>query len=281
MSKVALVTDSTAYIPQELLAKYGIRVAPQVLIWNGSTYEDGVNIQPTEFYTRLKTASIMPTSSQVAPASFKRIFEELLAQDCQILAVLISHKLSGTISSAQQIIETMPKAPITIVDSHSTSMAMGFQVLAAAEAAAGGASLAECCAIAEQARERTGILVTVDTLEFLHRGGRIGGATRFLGTALNLKPLLEIRGGRLEPIERVRTRRKALARMSELFAARTAGKQVTRIAAVHANAAEDAQTTFAAIQLQYPNCQEVFTDVSPVIGTHAGPGTIGLAYMTK
>ncbi len=206
MSKVALVTDSTAYIPKDLVAKYDITVAPQILIWGEENLLDGVDIQPGEFYTRLKSAKVMPSSSQVTPKFFYEIFKQQVDQGNKVLAVLLSSDLSGTIASALQAQDMLPGAPIEIIDSRTTAMALGFQVLAAARAAEAGANLAEMKAVVEQAKNNVGVVFAVDTLEFLHRGGRIGGGARFLGSALQLKPILEVTGGKVEGIEKVRTR---------------------------------------------------------------------------
>ena len=157
---------------------------------------------------------------------------------------------------------------------------MGFQVLAAARAAAKGASLAECLALAAQARQRSGVYFVVDTLEFLHRGGRIGGGARFLGTALNLKPILEVRAGRIEAIERVRTQRKAFNRLLELVAERVSGSQPIRIGILDAKAPESAQYVREQIEQIFHPEELISSPVSPVIGTHAGPGTIGIAFLT-
>ena len=279
MSKIAIVTDSTAYIPNDLVQQYLISVAPQVLIWGDEVFEDGVDIQPGEFYTRLKNAKIMPTTSQVSPKAFKDIFDQRLEEGYQILTILVSEQLSGTLASAIQARELLPGAPIEIVDSRTTAMAMGFQVLAAARAAADGANLAECHAIAEKAREHTGVIFAVDTLEFLHRGGRIGGAARLLGTALNMKPILEVTGGRVEAIERVRTRSKSLNRLIELVEERIAGRQPVRLATLHANDPEDAKTILKDTSHKVNAVESIFSEVSPVVGTHTGPGTVGIAFM--
>ena len=190
MSKVAIVTDSTAYIPKELVEQNGITILPQVLIWGEETLLDGVDIQPNEFYARLKNASVMPSTSQVTIQSFENIYKDLLDKGFDILAILISNELSGTINSAVQALGSYPNAPIEIVDSQTTAMALGFQVLIAARAAEQGASLEDCKALAEKARDSVGVVFAVDTLEFLHRGGRIGGGKSFLGSLLNVKPLL-------------------------------------------------------------------------------------------
>jgi len=281
MSKIAIVTDSTAYLPKALLDQFHITVAPQILVWDQATYQDGVDIQPVEFYQRLKTAKVMPSSSQVAIPTFKSIFGNLLDQGYSVLAVLISAKLSGTIDSAVQALEGFPQAPIAIVDSFTAGLELGLHVLTAARAAEAGASLAECKAVAEQAQKHTHLFITVETLEFLHRGGRIGGAQRFLGTALNIKPILEIRGGRMEALERVRTRSKALTRLIELVEADVVGKKSIRLACMHANAEAEARAVLHQAESRLGAVETILGDVSPVIGAHVGPGTIGLAYMTE
>jgi DegV family protein with EDD domain len=280
MTKIALVTDSTASMPQDLVNKYEIIVAPQILIWGKENFEDGVNITPSEFYTRLKKTTIMPTTTQVTVAKFHEIYQSLLAQDYQILTVVISSKLSGTLNSALQAREMQPaNAPIEIIDSNSTAMALGFQLLTVARAIKQGASFAECVALAEKAKDHTGIFFAVDTLEFLHRGGRIGGATRFLGTMLNFKPILELRDGRVEPIERVRTRGKSLSRIVELTIEQIGNRTPVRLSTLHANAPEDAKLVLQEAAARLNPIETVFSEVSPVVGVHAGPGVVGIVYM--
>jgi DegV family protein with EDD domain len=279
MSKIAIVTDSTASIPDEYLKKYPIFVAPQVLIWGEETFEDGVDIHPSEFYARLKTSKTMPTTSQVTPGSFNKLFSSLIEQEYQIMAILISEKLSGTVPSAIQAKEMFPGAAIELVDSHTISLALGFQVLVVAEAIEQGANLAECKRLAESAREHVGVCFAVDTLEFLHRGGRIGGGSRFLGTALNIKPILEVVGGRVEAVERVRTRKKSLNRMVELVEERIAGRNPVRLGVLYTNIPDEAKELLNEASKRIQCTQSVIAEVSPVIGTHAGPGTVGLAFM--
>lgn len=279
MSQVAIVTDSTSYIPKDILTNFNITVAPQVLIWGNETLRDGIDIQPAEFYTRLKKTTVMPTTSQVTIGSFKDIFSNLLDEGKQILALLISAKLSGTIDSAVQAKDMLPGAPIEIVDSQTTAMALGFQVLSIARAVESGASLAECKALAEKASQHVGVVFAVDTLEFLHRGGRIGGANRFLGTALNIKPILEVTGGRVEAIERVRTRSKSLNRVVEIIEERISGRKPVRLATLHANSPDDARLLLDMANSRLDAVENIISEVSPVVGNHAGPGTVGLAFM--
>jgi DegV family protein with EDD domain len=281
MSKIAIVTDSTAYIPSDLIQKYNLSVTPQVLIWGEETFQDGVDIQPDEFYARLKTTKVMPTTSQVTPITMKTTFEGLIGKGYEVLGIFLSAKLSGTIQSAVQAIEMMGTAgeKVTYVDSWSTAMAMGFQVLTVARAVEDGADMKEAVALAEKAREHTGVYFAVDTLEFLHRGGRIGGAQRFLGTALNMKPVLAVIDGRVEAVERIRTKGKALDRVLELVMEQTKGKTPVHLATLHASAEDEAQALLDKASKEMDAIESVLTTVSPVVGTHAGPGTVGMAYM--
>jgi len=279
MSKITLVTDSTAYIPTDLTAKYGIVVAPQILIWGDEHFQDGVDISPTEFYTRLKNSKVMPSSSQVTPKTFIELFKSQLDQGNEILAVLLSSDLSGTIASAVQAKDIFPGAPIEIFDSRTTAMAMGYQILAAARAIEAGANMADAIALLEQAKDRVGVVFAVDTLEFLYRGGRIGGGSRFLGAALNIKPILEVTGGKVEGIEKVRTRSKSLNRVVEVIGERIGGRTPVRLATLHANALDDAKILLEEAIKQLHPAETILAEVSPVVGTHAGPGTVGLAFM--
>lgn len=280
MSKVAIVTDSSPYIPQEYIDRYGIHVVPLNVIWDEETFADGVDILPEEFYQRLSKSDTMPSTSQPSAAMFKEEFETLHRAGHDILAILISDKLSGTIASAMQAKEELPGVNIEIVDSESTAMATGFQVLAAAKAAQNGHSLAECTEIAQKARDHSGVIFVVDTLEFLHRGGRIGGAKRFVGTLLNVKPILALEDGEVISIDQVRTQKRALDKIVDILEERTKDATSLRIASLHANDEETASAILQKAKERLSPQETVFSEVSPVIGTHAGPGAVGLAYLT-
>lgn len=282
MPKIAIVTDSTAYLPPGLIQKHKLTITPLVVIWGEETFEDGVDIQPSQFYTRLKTAKVMPSTSQATPATMVAAFESLITQDYdEILGIFLSSNLSGTIDSAIQAKDLMQKGAekVTIVDSKTTAMALGFQVLAVANAIEDGANLGDAVALAEKARANTGVFFAVDTLEFLHRGGRIGGAQRFLGTALNMKPVLTLQDGRVEALERIRTKKKAHNRVLELITEQVQGKDNIRLATLSANAEVDAKALLENAEKQLNPVETIFTEISPVLGTHVGPGTVGLAYI--
>lgn len=282
MSKVAVVTDSTAYIPKELESQFDLSIAPLQLIWGEEQYRDGVDIQPVQFYEKLQNAEIMPSTSQATPGAFKEIYKDLLNQGFDIFSIHISSKLSGTIDSATQAKAMVEAENIEIFDSLTSGMALGFQVLAVARAAANGATLQDCLKIAQKSREHTGILFAVKTLEFLHRGGRIGGAQAFLGTLLNLKPILEVRDGKIEAAGKVRTMNKAVDKVIELLKEKVGNQTPVRLAIQHGNAYEEAESLLEKVTNSFPKgdiAEAVIADVSPVIGTHTGPGVIGVSYM--
>lgn len=278
MSKVAIVTDSSPYIPEDIIAEHKIHVVPLTVIWGEQNYYDGVDITPVEFYQRLDKAKVMPSTSQPSVADFEVLFRALHEQGYDILAILISEDLSGTVSSATQAKNMLPEANIEIINSRTLAMALGFLVLAAARAANQGASLSECKRLVENCLEKVGVVFVVDTLEFLHRGGRIGAAQRFMGTLLNVKPVLAIDDGLVVPLDSVRTHKKALQRIIDLIEDRTRGKKNIRLATLHANNPDTAQYILDMAVERIPVVETVFSEVSPVIGTHAGPGAAGLAY---
>jgi len=282
MSKVAVVTDSSAYIPEELCKKLNISVVPISVIWEGETFFDGITIKPSEFYSRLKDAKTMPTTSQPAPEDMRKSFSHLLEQGYEIMGIFISEKVSGTFASALQAREELASAKdkIFVFNSENISMALGFQTLAVARAAVAGASFADCQKLAEKVRPDTGVFFAVDTLEFLHRGGRIGNAQWLLGAALNMKPILTIRGGIVDSADRVRTINKALDRIIELVSEKCAGKSNIRLATLHANAEDNAKLVLGNAAAKLNAVESVLSEVSPSIGTHLGPGTVGLAYCT-
>jgi DegV family protein with EDD domain len=282
MSKIAVVTDSSAYIPNELIQAHHISVVPLVLVWEEKTYRDGVDIQPSEVYTRLKTAKNLPTTSQATVGDMQNAFQELVQQGFDVLGLFMSAKLSGTMQSAIQAREALGTSAekVHVLDSNATAMAMGLPVLAVARAVEAGAGLQDCLALAEAACRHVGVYFVVETLEFLHRGGRIGGAARFIGSALNLKPILELKDGRIEAIDRVRTKSKALDRMLELVGEQVKGKSKIRLSTLHANAEGEAKDLLDRASTKFGAIESILTSVSPVVGVHAGPGTVALAYMT-
>ncbi len=278
-NKVAIVTDSTGYIPPQFLEKYPIWVAPCIIIWGEDQYLDNVDIKSDEFYTRLSTADIMPTTTQPTPVACKEIFEELHADGYDILCIPVSSKLSGTLNSMDLAKGMLPEANIEIVDSLSVSMGTGWLIKVVGDAVLDGASLAEATALATKLRDEIEIILTVDTLDFLYRGGRIGGASHFIGTALKFKPIMDIQDGRIEPLEKVRTRKKALARLIEIVKERANSGGKYYLAVAHGNAVEDANFLVEQISKEIDVQESITTGLSPGVGTHTGPGTLGVCIL--
>jgi DegV family protein with EDD domain len=279
MPSVKIITDSSAYLPKQYVDQYDITVLPLYLIWDGQSYRDGVDIQASECYTRQLTATTFSTTSQVTVNDFKGAYQKLLDQGNEILVLPVSSGISGTYASALQALTDFKGKPIELIDTKLVSMALSFMVLAAARAAEKGASLQACKQAALDAYPKIGVYFTVETLKYLAAGGRIGGAKKFLGTALDIKPVLAIIDGKIEPVASVRTKRKAMDKMIDLIEKDIAGRKPVRVSVFHANVPEEA----AALQKQAATRlgaeEAILSEVSPAIGSHTGPGTIAIAYM--
>jgi DegV family protein with EDD domain len=281
MTKIAILTDSTANLPAEWIKQYNIRVIPLKIHWGNDTFLDGVDITPNEFYARLTHSKFLPTTSQPSPQDFLQAFESLADQADGIVVPLISSGISGSVNSAQAAARLFTRVPVEIIDTHITSMGQVLIILAAARAAEQGKSLEEVRRAADEVVKRLHVFFAVDTLEYLHRGGRINGASRYLGTALDIKPILFFNSeGKIDALERVRTKRKALQRLITLAEQQAIGHPV-HVGIVHANVPRAAQE-FRDEAEKHLKCKEIFTvEFSPVIGVHVGPGTIGIAIYTE
>ncbi|MCK5052958.1 MAG: DegV family protein [Anaerolineales bacterium] len=282
MSKIAIITDSTAYLPQYLVDQYDIKVAASYSIWDGGKemYRDGLEMLPSEFYARLKKSTDIPSTSQATVTDFDEIYRPLVAEGKSIVGIHVSPKLSGTMQSATLAKENFPDAKIELVNSMSTSMELGFHVLAAARAVEAGKSFEEVVEIARDAKNQSGIFFVVDTLEYLHRNGRIGGASKLLGTALSLKPLLHVEGGQVEAFEKVRSKTKAKARLLDVVGEKIEGKQNVRLACLHAATEEEATKLLKEAEERFNPIEVIMAEVSPAVGANVGPGTVGIAYST-
>ncbi len=279
MKKVAIVTDSSAYLPQDIVDYLGLHVVPLTLHWEDKSYRDGIDIQAEEFYQQLSVAKTIPTTSQPPVNVFDQLFGKLLDQDFAVFALLISSGISGTVASAMQAKTNFPDAPLEVMDTQLVSMALGFMVLTVSRAAKDGASLAECVALAKETYPKIGVYFTVDTLKYLNKGGRINTASRLLGAALDIKPIMEIREGKIELVESVRSRKKSLQRMLEMVDRDISGREPVRISTFHAAAEEDCNRLMQKAIARFYPIETISTYVSPVIGSHTGPGTLSIAFM--
>jgi DegV family protein with EDD domain len=279
--RIAIVTDSTADLPRDLIEEFAIRVIPQILIMGDRTWLDGVDIDSPTFYDLLQSSPHFPSSSQPSVVTFQETFTELAQEADGIVAVLVSEELSGTLNSAQIAAANLPNIPIEIIDSRSVSLQLGFIVLAAAQAAAAGGNLESVANAARALVGKVQVYFVVDTLEYLHRGGRIGSATKLLGSALDLKPVLRIKNGAVEPLTRVRTRRKALATLLDLIQEQVVDKDRVHLAVLHVADPEGAAHVAQQIEARFKPVELITSECGPVIGTHAGPGTVGAAFYVE
>jgi len=278
MSNVKIVTDSTAYLPPDMVAKYDIRVVPLYVLFGETSYAEGVDITNEEFYDKLKRSKSFPTTSQPPLAEFLKPYTELTNSGHQVLSIHISGKLSSTVESAMAARRELPDTQIEVVDSFLTAMALGMLVLSAGKAADDGESLPEIKKHVEQLGKSMNLLFVVDTLEYLRKGGRIGGATALLGTMLNIKPILYVKHGRIEPLARVRSKPKAIERLLELMEQRIPRGGPVHVAVIHAQAFDEAVALEKQVRARF-NCRNVhFSEIGPVIGAHVGPGTVGVAF---
>ncbi len=278
MAKIAIVTDSSAYLPKSALAGLDVSVIPLWLLWNRDRFRDGVDIDPPTFYRRLAASETLPTTSQPSPEEFTSHFQGVSAEADAIVSVLVSSQISGTVASAQAARLQLPELEIRIVDSLSCSMGLGLMVLAAARAAKAGGSVDEVAAAAQEMCDKTHVLFAVDTLEYLHRGGRISGVKRMVGTALKIKPILHFREGRIEQLSQARTKGKALAHMLDIAEERLGGKTMAEAAVLDVDASDEGDAFAKLVQERFAPPIMHRSGVSPVVGTHVGPGTIGLAF---
>jgi DegV family protein with EDD domain len=270
---VAIVTDSTADLPPELARSRAITVVPLTLHFDGTSLLDGIDITPSDFYRRLPAATTHPTTSQPSPARFAEAYSELLTNHQAVVSIHISEKLSGTYASARQGADMTDSKRVHVIDSQLVSMSLGLITLAASEMVTQDMDAASIEQQVLAMREEVQTYFSVATLEFLRRGGRIGRASAFLGSVLQVKPVLCILDGLVTPLERVRTFDRALNRVIELVRAVDRGKGVCAIVG-HADAANDAERV--ARELEPITETLMIQPLGPVVGAHAGPGVVGV-----
>ncbi len=276
MPRVAIVTDSTAHLPEGFADRHAVRVVPLRVLVDGRAVLDGVDISPAELAAAFANRRTV-TTSRANPDEFIPVYRQLLddGADC-VVSVHLSRELSGTWESARLAGEEIGADRVRVVDSRTTVMGLGFAVLRAAAAAAEGASGAEVEDVAIRAATATRTFFMLETLEYLRRGGRIGAGAALLGTALAVKPLLYVDGGRIQPLEKVRTAGRAMSRLVEV-AVEAAGDVPVQLAVHHLaapdRAAELANRLDESLPLS-PGC--VVSEVGAVIGAHTGPGMLGV-----
>jgi DegV family protein with EDD domain len=280
MAKIAIITDSTAYLPAEYAKKNQVHVIPLNLHWDSEKFKDGVDISADDFYTRLSHSSSIPTTSQPSAGDFLALYQKLGKDHDGIITALISAGISGTMDSALMAKKEYVGVPVEVLDTKVTAGSLALVVETMVACVGAGKSLQECVQIAGKVVESMGTYFVVDTLKYLHKGGRIGGASRFFGTALEIKPILYLDAeGKIGALEKVRTKKKAYLRLKELVAEKADGKKC-HVAIMHAQAMNDAETIKTELSAELDLASIGIFDLSPVIGTHAGEGTLGIAVHT-
>ena len=274
---IKIVTDSTAYLSDEYVDQHDIRVVPLYVHFGQEAFREGVDLSNKEFYARLKAAPELPTTSQPSAGEFHEVFKELTDAGHEIITLTISSKLSGTWNSAMAAKDMLPDAKISVIDSLNTSIGLELMVKATLDAIAAGASREEVAAKIEEMKPKVQLLFVVDTLEYLAKGGRIGNARAFLGTLLKVKPILTLQDGVIEPLEQVRSKGKAVNRMVDIVV-ESVGENCSeaRVGVLNALALDEAYACAQEIQGRLGCTDPFVSNLGPVIGTHTGPGAIGM-----
>jgi DegV family protein with EDD domain len=275
---IKIVTDSTCYLPSDTVEKFDLRIVPlNVHFGEEQTFQEGVTLDNDQFYTMLAEAPELPTTSQPSPGQFRDVFAELTEAGHDVLCIVISSKLSGTYQSALDARDMLPDANIVVIDSYFVAAALGLMVVTAAEMAAEGYSLEEIVARVEQMRRDMKLYFVVDTLEYLQKGGRIGAAAAFLGTLLKVKPILTLDEGVIKPLDKVRSKRKAIQRLLAELESHVSPGQPVQAIVMHAQVPDEVSELEAEVRRRF-NCERtIFGEVGPVVGVHAGPGVLGAA----
>ena len=283
-NKVAIVTDSVACIPKERVEEYGIEVVPIQVVFGDKVYRDGVDITPREFYAMLRKAEKLPTTASAIPGAVLEAYQKASQRSDSILCVTISSKLSGMFEAAQlakeMAKEELPDVTIELLDSEIAAAAQGLIVLEAAKAAASGKSLSEVVETAKNVRQRVHLLIMLDTLYYLAKGGHVPKVAALAGSIIKIKPLLTFKEGEAEPIANPRTNSKAIERILQLMEQWMVKGEPLHVAVTHADVEDEAIKLRDRIASQY-DCADLFiTEFTPVMGAHTGPGVIGICFFS-
>ena len=273
-TRVRVVTDSTADIPAEMAARLGITVIPSYVVFGSDTYRDGVELTGQQFYRKLAETRVIPTTAAPAPAIFEKVYRRLAEETEQIVSIHLASRLSALHNSASVAARGVKGARIAVIDSEQVTMGYGWMAIAAAEAARRGEALEQVVALVEGMKRRSWVLAVLDTLEYVHRGGRVGWVQAMIGTLLRIKPIIEIRMGEVGLVERARTLERSLGRLLDLI---EAFGPLERAIVLHTNVPERAERVADRLQAIAPGWERLVGQAGVTIASHAGPGAVGIA----
>ncbi len=280
---VKIITDSTSYIPEEYIKDYDINMVSLNVILEGKSYRE-VDLDNVEFYRKMELTGEIPNSSQPSLDEMMKVFEEVVKGGDDIVGIFLSSKMSGAYSSANlvksMVLEKYPNAKIEIIDSMTNCMQMGYEVLEAARFAKEGKTIEEVVDIAIKTRERSRFLFFPDTLKYLKKGGRIGGAAALLGTVLQIKPILTVENGVTTVYEKVRTKKRAINTIIDKVLKDAKEKGLSEVIVHHINCEEEGKSLAKALEEKL-HIPVKYQTIGPIIGLHVGPASIGVAYYTK
>src|SRR5690625_139689 len=278
--KIAVMTDSTAYMPKELRSTYNIYMVPLSVTINGETYMEEVDITMQEFYQKVKTAKHLPTTSQPSIGAFVEKFEELAQSYDAVITIHLSKKISGTYQAAISAGQMVDGIKVYAYDSELSCMPQGIYAIEAAKMAQQQKTPEQIIKRLDQMKKKVRAYFMVDDLTHLQRGGRLSGAQATVGSLLKIKPVLHFVEGKIEPFEKIRTRKKALQRIIGMLEDDAHMNNVSQVAFIHANVKEAALNLQATFQQKYPSIETFISHFGPVIGTHLGEGALGAAWFT-
>jgi DegV family protein with EDD domain len=280
LPRIVVVTDSSALLPQDITEKYDIHVAPMHLIWDGKTYRDGIDIQPDEFFKRMRRSPSLPTTSGAIQAEFLQIFQSLRGKADAVAAIILSNDLSAAYDSARVAAELVPDLHVEMLDSRTSTIALGFAVIAAAKVAQTGVGMKEVLRAGKAVLEKVKVYVAVDTLDYLRRGGRVSLPAAVVARFLHVKPLLALRDGKAVPLARPVTTAAARKRLLRYLQQDSAGTPL-HVGIMHADSPEDAELLRKDIETCFKPVEILVRSFTPIMGAHTGPGLIGIAFYNE
>lgn len=275
---VKIVADTTSSLPLDLVRKLDIPYLPQIVIFGDESYRDDTELDARTFLEKLKKSPVLPKTAAPPPALYTPIFQKLVDEGHTIIVLTPSRDVSGTFRSAEVAAADFPNADIRVVDTRLVASNLGNVVLMAHEWASQGMDPDTIIANVHEMAKRHRVFIAVDTLEFLHKGGRIGGAQMLVGSLLQVKPILQFKNGRVEPVEQQRTKRRAIARIKELIMADCPRTPESKLTVLHGGVYEEAKALAADLQNMLGIDEVPVNDLPAAILVHAGPGVLGATY---